>query len=246
MDALEMLTIIRDRAGLPGENDIPTRTLLRMVWDAELALAIDAPAYYVRTKTQSITTQSIDTPLRYKKLLLAWLAGTSCEEVSPAEEWLLTDNLNMLPSASWPKVIDLGRTLNIYPAPTAAKTLVFNYFCDPVQVEYGAGTVSAGKIIMDEWANPSDDYYNDEWVSLYSLTDGVLTKKGRTKITDYVGSSRTLTVDNVFGLTSLVYAIESFGTKWERVFANVMTNLGKPNVSLNVAEPAEADNGKRS
>jgi hypothetical protein len=247
MDALEYLTAIRDRAGLPSENDIATRTLLRMICDAEKAVAYDAPAYFVRTRSQSITTHAVDVPKRYKKLLLAWLAGKSMAEVSKDEEWLI-DNINLTPSTTYPKIIDFGVKLKIFPTPTASTVLVYNYFADPVRLEYGIGSIGAGRLVMDSFAEPTDDYYNDEYVVLYSSSGGMLTKQGRTKITDYVASTRTLTVEDATSShNTLVYAIDSFCSNPERVLAEVFKMMG-----LNVPEPAPApkeergDNGQRS
>lgn len=249
MDAFEYLTAIRDRAGLPSENDKPTRTLLRMICDAEKAVAYDAPAYFVRTKSQSITTQTIDVPKRYKKLLLAWLAGKSMAEVSQDEEWLI-DNINMTPSTTYPKVIDFGVKLKIFPTPAAATALVYNYFSDPVRLEYGIGSISGGQLVMDSYAEPVDDYYNDEYVVLYSASGGMLVKRGRTKITDYVGSTRTLTVeDATSSYNSLVYAIDSFCSNPERVLAEVFKLLGIE-LPAPASEPVPAeergDDGQRS
>lgn len=200
MDALEIMSTIRNFTGLETENDIPTKVLTRAVnfgmsYVSQILLKL-YHNYLVQTKTYSSQTGSyVDVPGDMLHMLDATRDGVLCVAIPVGEKSLIdNDNVNYEATARKPLVVHQGRRLYIYPT-LSTMDVVVRYRKRQADLIYGNLTyASATTATLPSWASTSDDVYNGYDLAVYTVSDGTLQLAGVYQITDYVGSTKVVTL----------------------------------------------------
>ena len=211
MDVFEIMGTVRGYSKLRRPEDIADLVLLRHINMAQMAVCqVLLPVfkqYLVKSVIQiSISGTQVTIPGDSLRLVNVEREQTAAaNNYRPAAPVKVEDKVyinvspDLVASAANPLYVDEGRYLNLYPTMSSLDVrltyrkriadLVYNRVASVVGAPNGSS-----QFTMTVGASLDDDVYNDYQVAIYKVTSAVHTLLGIHTITDYVGSTRTVTI----------------------------------------------------
>lgn len=206
MDTYEILSTVRDYSGLTTEEQISQILLKRYVnlghmFVGQILLPIFMN-FLVKTKPfEDITAAYVDLPDDVLQILDVEREDVTntfmrlCTRVPVEDKGVIDKGANYKSSAAYPFYLWEGKELYIYPALVAADVnLRYKKRIQDI-AEGPAAYASAVTAVLAGNASPDDDAYNSYNVAIYELVAGTPTFQGVYKCTDYVGATKTITLD---------------------------------------------------
>lgn len=204
MDTREILDTIRLYSGLDGEEKIGGELLLRVANIGFLNLSIVLNKFYnnylFRTKTFASHSGNIKIPgdsLRVTSVMRKDSDGTyqPATWVEPEESQTIDHNQNREATELHPLYTQEGNEILLYPAAssTDVKLKYRKKMARLIEGVYTRSNATTGT--LEKTASIVDDVYNGYEIVFYHDKDDTIELYAKRKIDDYIGSSRTVTVD---------------------------------------------------
>lgn len=198
MDALEIMTVIRNIPGLEREEDISTKVLLRAVnlGYRELCKAIAPKVMPYLTQldfSKTVTSGNFSYPPDLMVPINVYRNAVRCSRINLSEKSLLGSNVNYPEDAANPLYIDLGRSAYIYPA-LSSTTCKVDYVRFPADLLFGDGNISDGDIVLFD-GKKINDLYNNTEIVIYQRIEATISYIEKGTIADYTGATKTAATD---------------------------------------------------
>src|SRR3990167_1617056 len=213
MDAFEIMSVARSYSGLTGQNNIGDLMLLRFVNMANKSISqLLLPVfqqYLIKTtvKADQIGTQ-LEVPgdsLRLINVEREFEKDTGnykpASPVDVANKTIIGVNPDFIASEDFPLFVDEGRYVQVYPTMAEIDELDvrLQYRKRIADIVYGKVTdikaITFDEVTLNTGASLIDDYYNDYFLALYAVSDGVHTLIGNHLITDYDGAGKVASIN---------------------------------------------------
>jgi len=213
MDAFEIMSVARSYSGLTGQNNIGDLMLLRFVNMANKSISqLLLPVfqqYLIKTtvKADQIGTQ-VEVPgdsLRLINVEREFEKDTGnykpASPVDVANKTIIGVNPDFIASEDFPLFVDEGRYVQVYPTMAEIDELDvrLQYRKRIADIVYGKVTdikaITFDEVTLNTGASLIDDYYNDYFLALYAVSDGVHTLIGNHLITDYDGAGKVASIN---------------------------------------------------
>ena len=213
MDAFEIMSVARSYSGLTGQNNIGDLMLLRFVNMANKSISqLLLPVfqqYLIKTtvKADQIGTQ-VEVPgdsLRLINVEREFEKDTGnykpASPVDVANKTIIVVNPDFIASEDFPLFVDEGRYVQVYPTMAEIDELDvrLQYRKRIADIVYGKVTdikaITFDEVTLNTGASLIDDYYNDYFLALYAVSDGVHTLIGNHLITDYDGAGKVASIN---------------------------------------------------
>ena len=212
MDVFEIMGTVRGYSRLRRPEDIADLVLLRHRNMAQMAVCQALlpvfKQYLIKSVTQaSISGTRVTIPGDSLTLINVEREQTAgANNYRPAAPVKVEDKVyinispDLVSSPANPLYVDEGRYLNLYPSMSGLDVrlsyrkriadMVYNKIAAVIGEPNGSS-----QFTMTVGASLDDDVYNDYQVAIYKVNSGVHTLLGVHTITDYIGLSRTVTID---------------------------------------------------
>jgi len=208
LDTYEILSTVRDYSGLMTEEQIGQTLLKRYVnlghmFIGQILLPI-FKEFLVKTKEFSeITAAYVDVPDDVLQILDVEREDVDstfmrlCTRIPVEDKGVIGKGANYQASADYPFYLHEGKELYVYPTLVAADVNM-RYKKRIEDLAEGPATyASATTAVLGGNASPNDDAYNSYNVAIYERSATGPSFVGVYKCTDYVGSTKTITLSGV-------------------------------------------------